>query len=571
MEELRDADLAIGVKTKQILKLLEKKGYVHEQVVHPTLLAVHKENRSGMMVNCWDVHAKGYEALRVGWNMKKLAESYCFEVSHARREEQLKPMKLLVEAADGLLAPCGGTERFLSVSSSHMSQFVRAVHAGCRTEDENLAGINKTLSLESLMQEFEDPAFEAAVGEGWAWSCISSAVEDAAPWLPQLLQAALNSSNHIGRQATEIEVAMLLAYHFGKTKCMETSTQLASAWIPLKYVEAVAHIVQHYGGGPQFPLVKLLGDIEKLFCTSLMLGTDFTHAIAYTDFGSKESTFPLVRMMLVACNLSSNKQEDGFARLLVKSDVDKLKAPSQKENLMLAEKQARLVISQLGEDVFQKENVKLLARFLPCGCARKKAKVAKPLCSEVWQPSTRPLRRNSRGRPRLLVPQVLGPRRRHRCRHCRREKKWVIESCAQDTSNPAAIAALKYSWLCAGKNYVRKDQSRVFTYKEMTGTHARFQVLDIWGQELLEEIPHEDLKHFRLTEKNVPRRLEDDVVRRLQMENRPYWAEELEKAQVYAGVLSNYKERLGVVMSRAWELKPVCPALRREAAACGSG
>lgn len=364
LEELRDADLAIGVKTKQILKLLEKKGYVHEQVVHPTLLAVHKENRSGMMVNCWDVHAKGYEALRVGWNMKKLAESYCFEVSHARREEQLKPMKLLVEAADGLLAPCGGTERFLSVSSSHMSQFVRAVHAGCRTEDENLAGINKTLSLESLMQEFEDPAFEAAVGEGWAWSCISSAVEDAAPWLPQLLQAALNSSNHIGRQATEIEVAMLLAYHFGKTKCMETSTQLASAGIPLKYVEAVAHIVQHYGGGPQFPLVKLLGDIEKLFCTSLMLGADFTHAIAYTDFGSKESTFPLVRMMLVACNLSSNKQEDGFARLLVKSDVDKLKAPSQKENLMLAEKQARLVISQLGEDVFQKENVKLLARFL---------------------------------------------------------------------------------------------------------------------------------------------------------------------------------------------------------------
>ena len=43
----------------------------------------------------------------------------------------------------------------------------------------------------------------------WQWPCIS--VQDAAPWLPQLLQAASNGSNHIGRQAREMQAAMLLA------------------------------------------------------------------------------------------------------------------------------------------------------------------------------------------------------------------------------------------------------------------------------------------------------------------------------------------------------------------------
>ena len=371
LEGLRDSDLTIGVKTKQMLKLLEKKGYVHDQVLHPSLLIVHKENRSGVMVNCWDVHAKGYQALRVGWNMKKLAESYCFEVSqdHAKKEAQLGAMRMVVESADGLLAACTGTERFMTVSSSHMSQFAKAVQAGCRTEEENLAGINKTLSLESLMLEFDDPAFEHAVNEGWQWSCIASAVEDAAPWLPQLLQAALNSSNHIGRQATEMEVAMLLAYHFERTSCMETSIELASAGIPMSYVEAVAHIVQHYGGGPTFPLVKLLAHMEKLFCTSLMLGEDFTKAVAYTDFGSKESTFPIVRVMLLACNISSSKQEDGYARLLGKSDVEKLKSQSMRETVLLVERQGRLVLAKVGEEgAWDKASVKVLARFfIRCG------------------------------------------------------------------------------------------------------------------------------------------------------------------------------------------------------------
>ena len=36
-----------------------------------------------------------------------------------------------------------------------------------KTEEENLLAINKTLSLESLMFEFQDMAFQTAVTAGW--------------------------------------------------------------------------------------------------------------------------------------------------------------------------------------------------------------------------------------------------------------------------------------------------------------------------------------------------------------------------------------------------------------------
>lgn len=72
-------------------------------------------------------------------------------------------------------------------------------------------------------------------------------------------------------------------------------------------------------------------------------------------------------------------------------------------------------------------------------------------------------------------------------------------------------------------------------------THARLQALDIWGKEWLEDIPHDDSKHFRPTDKNVPQKLDDAVAQWLQMENSPHWDEELEKAQVYAGGLSNFE------------------------------
>lgn len=161
LELIRDDQvLAVNTKAAKIITVLTGKGLVYDQVVPPALMLVHCQNRAGKMVNSFDVHGKGYQASKVGWSLEKLGQSYCFELPQSLedRDRQVKAMKLLVDSSEGRLAPLTGADRFVFVSSSHMSQFCRSVGAGCKTEEENLLAINKTLSLESLMLEFQDIA-----------------------------------------------------------------------------------------------------------------------------------------------------------------------------------------------------------------------------------------------------------------------------------------------------------------------------------------------------------------------------------------------------------------------------
>ena len=121
LELIRDDQvLAVNTKAAKILNLLTGKGLVYDQVVPPSLMPVHCQNRAGKMVNSFDVHEKGFQALKVGWSLEKLGQSYCFELPQSLedREQQAKAMKLLVESSEGRLAPLTGGERFVSVSSS---------------------------------------------------------------------------------------------------------------------------------------------------------------------------------------------------------------------------------------------------------------------------------------------------------------------------------------------------------------------------------------------------------------------------------------------------------------------
>ena len=174
MEKIRD-DLVLGVngKAMKMVVMLEKHGYMHRQTVPCTALVVHVDNRSGMMVNPHNVHLKGAEALRVGWLPEKLNESYAMELSQKQsvREQQLNQMAVLVEKSDGRLAPVTKQERYASLSSSHMSQFCKAVGAGCRTDEAQPSTVSTVLALENLQQVFHDEAFAAAVRAGWV-SCL---------------------------------------------------------------------------------------------------------------------------------------------------------------------------------------------------------------------------------------------------------------------------------------------------------------------------------------------------------------------------------------------------------------
>ena len=113
---------------------------------------------------------------------------------------------------------------------------------------------------------------------------------------------------------------------------------------------------------------KHVAAIGKLFNSSHLLcrhllGHEFLQAVTKADFSSRESSFCMVRAMLVCCNLSFPQVQDGFSRLLART-VEKLKAGREKNNLLAAEKLALLLFDEAKANLLANDNVKLLGRFL---------------------------------------------------------------------------------------------------------------------------------------------------------------------------------------------------------------
>ena len=139
-------------------------------------------------------------------------------------------------------------------------------------------------------------------------------------------------------------MSMVMAY--SRTHDLEECAQDCQAYSPLTYLDVVGEFVARHGGGSGFPPVKLLSAIETTFAGSMLLGEELFTAIAKTDCG-KESSFPMVRCCWLADALSSPKQKDGFSRLLVRSDIDKMKPAGNRENLMVTKKMATLLLAAL--------------------------------------------------------------------------------------------------------------------------------------------------------------------------------------------------------------------------------
>ena len=175
-----DATLAINSKAQKIFQVLEQRGHMYEQLVHPSQLIVHQENRSGMMINSFDCHKTGLQSLKVGWQESKVKESFCFEVSqeNGKKDLQFGAMKSLVTSSDKRLAPVAGLERFRALSCSHISLFAKAVYCGeCHSELDEL----QAFTFEALQSQFKDEQFGKMMKHGWSCKIIQHQVEDDCP------------------------------------------------------------------------------------------------------------------------------------------------------------------------------------------------------------------------------------------------------------------------------------------------------------------------------------------------------------------------------------------------------
>jgi hypothetical protein len=94
------------------------------------------------------------------------------------------------------------------------------------------------------------------------------------------------------------------------------------------YVDTVATFAQMYGGGPpSWELLTFLNTFQRMYGTHhALLGQEFFQAVVSTQFQSRATTYPMVRCALICCNMCCKKVVDGIAKLLVPSDVQRLKS-----------------------------------------------------------------------------------------------------------------------------------------------------------------------------------------------------------------------------------------------------
>ena len=197
MKELLDVkentSLTINKRADEILKILMRCKLAYKQTLLPNMLLVHQDNRSGAMLNSFDVHAKGKTMADIGFSYSKLGQSICMELpaDPSARAHVIKCNEKLVSLSQGMLPAVNGNERWSTISTSHTTSFLKAVEQQCKTPENDLSA-GGCLSFDLLSSKGDD--LKAMICTGWEWTCICAEVEKQCPSLPAFLQQALNST-----------------------------------------------------------------------------------------------------------------------------------------------------------------------------------------------------------------------------------------------------------------------------------------------------------------------------------------------------------------------------------------
>ena len=183
-----------------------------------------------------------------------------------------------------------------------------------------------------------NPAWEL-IHHGWSWVVLSHALEDAIPMLCNFLQMDQNSNNSIGKAMNELGTACLMATYFkAGLNLNDATTKARQGDIKCRdRLPAIALYVQRFAGGPQFPLIHFLSTFSRSINSTLLLGNEFMYYLAHLDFKHPTNLYLMVRLAAWASQLTTHKHEDGFAKLLTRFDLDRLKFKDMEKPVLEAE------------------------------------------------------------------------------------------------------------------------------------------------------------------------------------------------------------------------------------------
>ena len=206
IREYVKSDLGITQKWKEIQSLLLSHNVAYHTVAKAEAFVVHERNRAGTLINPYAMHSKGLQIYQAGADMS-LLQSVCIELSpdSLKKEAQVKKFKELCMTSE-VMPKVTGAERYASLSSSHTSQFIKAILQCTPTPEDELADSTGHLGGH-LHNNSTDREFVTMIQKGWTWLVLPHYVEEAHPELPDLIQKALNASNSIYATQSEMELA----------------------------------------------------------------------------------------------------------------------------------------------------------------------------------------------------------------------------------------------------------------------------------------------------------------------------------------------------------------------------
>jgi hypothetical protein len=243
------------VTWNSITQLLDQHGIGYRVTIDPNDLLVHPENRGKLPLNAFNVHGNGARIKKAGADPLLLNRSTCFEIcpTNPIKEKQLDFNRNAVAQSGKMLAPVKGTERYLSVAGSHAAAFCKAMKNRCLTPQTSLADDGGRLSIESATGT--DAAFRTMFEKGWLWTVIPWTVESRWPQLPALAQRALNASNGVVSETTELEVMSEIASFVSRSgpEVKNVWTQAVEAALALNppcsgCIQILAKYTKLYGG-----------------------------------------------------------------------------------------------------------------------------------------------------------------------------------------------------------------------------------------------------------------------------------------------------------------------------------
>ena len=296
---------------------------------HCKYFLTHKSNRGGLLISPHNVHRNGANIHRVGADEKQLTNAVCVELAPEgpQRSSNIVANMTLVSKSEGLLASVTGDERYLTLGCGHTAAFCKvAASGGGKSKEASIMDEKGKLAVSKLEQ---NAVFKKMIHTGWQWEVVPHEVDIEYPSFAKIAQRALNTSNHVSTQVSELEAAVTLA------DVMETQMNSdPSSWektaldaivdlcLPCSsYGKVLLDFVKLYGGGAEAPQIRFMDAVAKQFRCNQVLGETFWNAITYTMFSDKTSYYPMTRVALGLCNLASDKCEDGVANLIKKSQV----------------------------------------------------------------------------------------------------------------------------------------------------------------------------------------------------------------------------------------------------------